>query len=144
MWSQFVVPARPVRRDNAVEDPALAGNPAWHALAACRPRQLDGATYSQLVAGVVAGEVLVARVAVYSQGQFHPRQKEIACWVANGDRYNALIHGTGAGNREITGYCRHDRSVAESALCCALVALQAEWERKGAATGSTDLSRAPP
>jgi hypothetical protein len=57
-----------------------------------------------MVTGVMSGEVLVARVLVYIQGRFHPQQKEIACWIANSDSYNALIHGTGTGNREITGY----------------------------------------
>jgi hypothetical protein len=104
MQSQFVFPARQTQRGNAIEETALEGNPAWQALAACRPRQLNGATYSQMCAGVMAGEVLVARVVVYIQGRFHPQQKEIAHWVANSDSYNALIHGTGAGNREIIGY----------------------------------------
>jgi hypothetical protein len=48
--------------------------------------------------------VLVARVVVYIQGRFHMREKEIGCWLANGDAYNALIHCSGAGNREITEY----------------------------------------
>ena len=104
MQSQSVFPARPTQRGDAIEAGAAEGNPAWHALAACRPRQLNRATYSQMVEGVMTGEVLVARVVVYIEGLFHPQQKEIACWIANGDSYNALIHGTGAGNREISGY----------------------------------------
>lgn len=104
MHSQFVFPARQTQRGNAIEASTMEGNPAWQALAACRPRQLNGATYSQMVAEVMPGEVLVARVLGYIQGRFHPQQKEIACWIANGESYNSLIHGTGAGNREIIGY----------------------------------------
>jgi hypothetical protein len=104
MQSQFEFPAGQIQRSNGIDATAMESNPAWHALAACRPRPLNGATYSQMVAGVMVGEVLVARVVVYIHGRFHPRQKEIACWIANGNSYNALIHGSGAGNREIAGY----------------------------------------
>lgn len=104
MHSQLALPARPTQRGNAIEETALASNPAWQTLAACQPRQIDGATYSQLVAGLAAGEVLVARVVVSIQRRFHPQDKETACWINDGGTYNALIHGLGAGNREITGY----------------------------------------
>jgi hypothetical protein len=56
------------------------------------------------VAGLQAGEVLVARVAVYVAGMMYPQQKEIAYWITNCDSYTALIHGTDARNREIMGY----------------------------------------
>jgi hypothetical protein len=104
MHSQGMLPARPTQRGNAIEETALANNPAWQALAACRPRQIEGATYSQLVADLAAGEVLVARVVVSIQRHFHPQDKAIACWINDGGAYNALLHGQEAGNREITGY----------------------------------------
>ncbi len=79
MHSQRILPARPTQHGNAIEETALANNPAWQTLAACRPRQIDGATYSQLIAGLAADEVLVARVVVSIQRHFYPQDKEIAC-----------------------------------------------------------------
>jgi hypothetical protein len=104
MHSPPTLPARPTQRGNAIEETALANNLAWQTLAACRPRQIDGATYSQLGAALGAGEGLVARMVVSIQRHFHPQDKEIACWINDGGTYNALIHGLGTGNRDITGY----------------------------------------
>jgi hypothetical protein len=104
MQSKFVLPAQEIQRRNANEETALADSPAWQTLATCRPRQLDRVTYSELVAELTADEVLIARVVVSIQRRFHPQEKEIAWWINDAGTYNALIHGIGTGNREITGY----------------------------------------
>jgi len=78
--------------------------PSWRALADVRLRPLDAATYSGLAAGLADDEVLIARVAVVRQGRFYAHEHEIACWVANGEKYDQLIHGSDARNQEVKGY----------------------------------------
>jgi hypothetical protein len=103
MHSQ-VIPAPAGRWEPLIDDTGLAGNPAWRSIEALAPRPLQAATYSQLVAGLAAGEVLIARVVVIVHGRIALREKAIACWVATGATYTALLHGRKAANWAVTGY----------------------------------------
>ena len=77
-----------------MEDSALAAHPAWLALAPCRPRQRAGAPFAQ-----------------GSSAAWTARRSAHAWWCMSPDggihthsgSDNALIQGSGAGNRAITG-----------------------------------------
>jgi len=104
MRVQHAIPAQLAGRAKPVEDTALEANPSWSKIEELRLRPISAATYSGLVEGLAADEALIARVALVSNGRLFPREKEVACWVAHGGKYNELIHGSGAGNRAIKGY----------------------------------------